>query len=60
MTPISRVIQVLTSDNPAEIALCLEQIKKCHAESNFMHEGVHNDDAKEYARIWFAWANTLF
>jgi meiotically up-regulated gene 157 (Mug157) protein len=25
-----------------------------------MHEAFHKDDAKQFTRKWFAWANTLF
>ena len=26
----------------------------------FMHESYNKDDAKQFTRAWFAWANTLF
>jgi hypothetical protein len=25
-----------------------------------MHETFHKDDPKNFTRLWFAWANTLF
>ena len=33
---------------------------KTHADTGFMHESFHKDDAKKFSRKWFAWANTLF
>ena len=33
---------------------------KTHANTGFMHESFHKDDAMQFTRKWFAWANTLF
>ena len=30
------------------------------AGTGFMHESFHKDDATQFTRPWFAWANTLF
>ena len=30
------------------------------AGTGFMHESFHKDDANNFTRSWFAWANTLF
>ena len=31
-----------------------------HDSVGFIHESFYKDDAKNYSRSWFAWANTLF
>jgi meiotically up-regulated gene 157 (Mug157) protein len=58
--PISIAMRGLTSDNEQEIKQCLDMLQKCHAGTGFMHESFHKDDAAQYTRPWFAWANTLF
>lgn len=35
-------------------------LKDTHAGTRFMHESFHKDDAYNYCRSSFAWANTLF
>ena len=35
-------------------------LSETHAGKNFMHESFNKDDAKDFTRSWFAWANTLF
>jgi meiotically up-regulated gene 157 (Mug157) protein len=35
-------------------------LRKTHGGTGFMHESFHKDDAKNFTRKWFAWANTLF
>ena len=58
--PLSIIMRGLTSQDPAEIGLCLELLQKSHAGTGFMHESFHKDDATKFTRKWFAWANTLF
>ncbi len=50
----------LTSTSDDEILKQLRMLKTTHAETGFMHEAFHKDDAKRFTRSWFAWANTLF
>ena len=54
------IVRALTSDNNREIKACLEMLQKTHAQTYFMHESFHKDDAAKFTRKWFAWANTLF
>jgi meiotically up-regulated gene 157 (Mug157) protein len=54
------ILRALTSTNNEEIALCLKMLKATHAGTGFMHESFHKDDANNFSRKWFAWANTLF
>jgi len=58
--PLGIVMRALTSTDDAEIVLCLRMLKATHAGTGFMHESFHKDDASNFTRAWFAWANTLF
>jgi uncharacterized protein len=58
--PLSIVMRGLTSDNDLEIKKCLKMLQNCQAGTGFMHESFHKDDASNFTRKWFAWANTLF
>lgn len=58
--PMSIIIKGLTSDNPEEIRDCLRQLRDTDSGKGFMHESFHCDDATNFTRDWFAWANTLF
>lgn len=57
---ISLTMQILTSNNQAEIDECIDMIANSHAGTNFMHEGFDVNDPSNFTRDWFAWANTLF
>jgi meiotically up-regulated gene 157 (Mug157) protein len=35
-------------------------LQQTHANTGFMHEIFHKDDATNFTRKLFAWANTLF
>ena len=58
--PIAVTMQALTSTDDAEVLACLRQLKATHAGTGFMHEGIWKDDAAQFSRSWFAWANSLF
>jgi meiotically up-regulated gene 157 (Mug157) protein len=58
--PLSVTMRGLTSGNATEVAQCLHVLKSAHAGTGFMHEAFHKDDASNFTRKWFAWANTLF
>ncbi|MBP3228713.1 MAG: glycoside hydrolase family 125 protein [Bacteroidaceae bacterium] len=58
--PMSIILRALTSTDEAEIRQCIETLKATDAGTGFMHEAFHQDDATDYTRPWFAWANTLF
>jgi uncharacterized protein len=58
--PLGIISRAITSTNDAEIKLCLEMLTNTDANLGFMHESFHKDDASNYTRAWFAWANTLF
>jgi len=58
--PLGIIMRGLTSTSDAEIKHCITLLKNSHADTGFMHESFHKDDAKKFSRKWFAWANTLF
>ncbi len=58
--PLGITMRALTSKDPEEIRFCLNTLKSTHAGTGFMHESFHKDDASNFTRKWFAWANTLF
>ncbi len=58
--PMGIILRAMTSSNEEEIIKCLQMLKDSHAMTGFMHESFDKDDASNYTRDWFAWANTLF
>lgn len=58
--PMSLIMRGITSTNDEEIKYCIQTLQKTHANTGFMHESFHKDDATNFTRKWFAWANTLF
>lgn len=58
--PMSIIMRALTSTDKAEMAQCINWLKTTHASTGFMHESFNKDDATDFTRKWFAWANTLF
>lgn len=58
--PMSIIMRAFTSQDDAEIKQCLHWLVNNDADTGFMHESFHRDDATRYTRSWFAWANTLF
>lgn len=58
--PMSIILRALTSTDKEEIRLCLDMLKHTDNATGFMHEAFHQDNAEDYTRSWFAWANTLF
>jgi meiotically up-regulated gene 157 (Mug157) protein len=58
--PMSQTIYALTSNSADEIRSALRMLKIGSAGSGFIHESYFKDDAKNFTRSWFAWANTLF
>ena len=58
--PISIIMRALTSDSDEEILQCLKWLKQTDAGTGFMHESFEKDNAGNFTRSWFAWANSLF
>ena len=58
--PISIAMRALTSNDDDEITQCIQHLKTTHAGTGFMHESFDKDNANDFTRKWFAWANSLF
>lgn len=58
--PMGIILRALTSTDKQEVLNCLHMLKTTHAGTGFMHESFNKDNAAEFSRKWFAWANTLF
>ncbi|MEO7767101.1 MAG: glycoside hydrolase family 125 protein, partial [Ferruginibacter sp.] len=58
--PLGIIMRGLTSINDGEIKRCIAMLKNSNAGTGFMHESFNKEDAKNFTRKWFAWANTLF
>ena len=58
--PMGIIIRGLTSTDEDEIKLCLNMLLKSHGDTGFMHESFHTDNARQYTRAAFPWANTIF
>ena len=58
--PLSIIMRGLTSNDSNEVKKCLQMLKHSNAETGFMHESFNKNDASNFTRKWFAWANTLF
>ena len=58
--PLSIIMRGLTSIDKQEVKKCLSMLKNSNAGTGFMHESFNKNDALNFTRKWFAWANTLF
>lgn len=58
--PISVIMQCLTTDDEKVINKNIEMLMNSDAQTDMMHEGIQKDNAEEFTRSWFAWANSLF
>ena len=58
--PMSIMMYAFTSEDDAEIEKCIRMLVNTDADTGFIHEAFHKDDATRYSRPWFAWQNTLF
>ena len=58
--PMSLVMKAFTTNDRAEKEWCVKEILKTDGGKGFMHESFNKDDATDYTRSWFAWANTIF
>jgi meiotically up-regulated gene 157 (Mug157) protein len=57
---MSIMMRAFTSQDDKEINHCIEMLMTTVANTGFMHESFHKDDATHFTRPWFAWQNTLF
>lgn len=57
---LSIIMRAMTSTDDKEILQQLRFLKSTHANTGFMHESFDKENAQNFTRKWFAWANTLF
>jgi len=57
---MSIIMRALTSDSNDEILECLRLLKETTGSQWVMHESFDRDNADQYTRSWFSWANALF
>jgi uncharacterized protein len=58
--PMSIIVRAMTTEDDREILQCLRWLRDTTAGTGFMHESFFKDDASQFTRAWFAWANSLF
>ena len=58
--PMSIMMRAFTAQNDRELKKCIEMLMNTDADTGFIHESFHKDDADEFTREWFAWQNSLF
>ncbi len=58
--PMSIMMKCFTAQSDDEIRHCMRMLLATDADTGFMHESFHKDDATRFTRPWFAWQNTLF
>lgn len=58
--PMSLMVQIMTSNDEAEVQDCLEQLITSTAGLGLMHESVNAWNPADFSRPWFAWANAYF
>jgi meiotically up-regulated gene 157 (Mug157) protein len=58
--PMSIMMRAFTAQSDKEIKKCVEMLMSTDANTGFMHESFHKDNADDFTREWFAWQNSLF
>ena len=53
-------MRAMKSDSEAEIVDCLTVLASTTAGTGLMHESFNVNDAQDFTRTWFAWANGVF
>jgi len=57
---IGIITRAITSIDDTEIVSCLKMLKSTHNGTGFMHESFDKNNAGDFTRKWFAWANSYF
>ena len=57
---MSVITRAMTSQDDAEIQLCLQTLKDSSAGTGWLHESFNKNNAASFTRPWFAWVNGLF
>ena len=57
---ISLMAEALTTEREEDVNRIVKTLMETTDGTGYMHEGIHANNAAEYTRPWFAWANSLF
>jgi meiotically up-regulated gene 157 (Mug157) protein len=57
---MSAMVRARTATTADEVLDALEMLKRTTAGTGLMHESVNKNNATEFTRSWFSWANGLF
>lgn len=57
---ISKAMEGLSCTDRIAQREIIQQLERTDAGTHMMHEGVYVDDASQYTREWFSWANAMF
>ncbi|GAC96482.1 hypothetical protein PHSY_004062 [Pseudozyma hubeiensis SY62] len=58
--PMSRLMQIMTSTDAQEQLDALSALRNTTAGTGLMHESINVNNATDFTRPWFGWANGLF